>query len=342
MIIMQNFCVSREILLPEKRGAGLICALPPEPEILPAMTLLTPANPTPDARLPAGVCYGLAAALIWGAWPVVSAMGIQAESLTAGDLAALRFAVAGLILLPLVIRHGSGGLGWGKALVLAAGAGAPYVLVTAGGLAYAPAGQGGIIAPSCMLVFSTLGGWLLLGDRPPRRRLAGIAVILAGVLLIGGQNLLNTQPEQWKGQLMFAGGGLLWAGYTVASRAWGADPLQATALVSVISLALYLPAYLLFAEPRIFAAPLAEVAGQAVFQGLFAAVLALLCYSRAVAILGAGRGAVFATLVPAIALLLAWPLLGETPSLTDLAGAALVTAGMVTAVGLLPRRRAAA
>ena len=171
--------------------------------------------------------------------------------------------------------------------------------------------------------------------------LFGIAVILCGVLLIGGENLLSTQPEQWKGQLMFAGGGLLWAGYTVAARAWGADPLQATALVSVISLVIYLPFYLIFGEMRLLSAAQAEVAGQAVFQGLFAAVLALLCYSRAVAILGAGRGAVFATLVPAIALLLAWPLLGEVPGRTDLAGAALVTAGMITALGLLPSRKTA-
>jgi len=305
------------------------------------MSTLIPAAETAENRLPAAVAYGLVAALIWGAWPVVSALGIR-SSLAVADITALRFAVAGLILLPLVLRHGTGGLGWRRALVLALGAGAPYVLLAAGGLAYAPAGQGGIIAPSSMLVFSTLGGWLLLGDRPPRQRLAGVTVILAGVLLIGGESLLSTQPDQWKGQLMFAGGGLLWASYTVASRAWGADPLQATALVSVISLLLYLPLYLIFGEPQLFAAPLAEVAGQAVFQGLFAAVLALLCYSRAVALLGAGRGAIFATLVPAIALLLAWPLLGETPSTTDLAGAALVTLGMASALGLLPRRRATA
>ncbi|WP_422365405.1 DMT family transporter [Pelagibius sp.] len=294
------------------------------------------------SALPAAVVYGLTASLIWGAWPVVSALGIR-QSLAVADIAALRFLVAGLILLPLVIRNGTGnlgtgGLGWGRALFLSFGAGAPYVLVTAGGLSYAPAGQGGIIGPSFMLVFATLGGWLLLGDRPPRQRLIGIALMLTGVLLIGGQALGDYQAEQWKGHLMFACGGLLWASYTVALRAWGAEPLQATALVSVLSLLIYGPIYLLTAEPQLFTAPLGEIAGQAVFQGLVAAILALVCYSRAVALLGAGRGAVFVTLVPAIAVLLAYPLLGEVPSPTDLAGAALVTAGMITALGLLPGR----
>ncbi|NIA68606.1 DMT family transporter [Pelagibius litoralis] len=299
---------------------------------------MTDLSETQPSALPSAVLYGLTAALIWGAWPVISALGIR-QSLAVADIAALRFLVAGLILLPLVIRHGTGGLGWGRALFLSLGAGAPYVLVTASGLTYAPAGQGGIIGPSCMLVFATLGGWLLLGDRPPRQRLIGMVLMLTGVLLIGSQALGDYQGEQWKGHLLFATGGLLWASYTVALRAWGADPLQATALVSVLSLLIYGPIYLLIAEPQLFAAPLAEVAGQAVFQGLFAAILALICYSRAVALLGAGRGAVFVTLVPVVAVLLAYPLLGEVPSLTDLTGAAFVTAGMITALGLLPRSR---
>ena len=298
---------------------------------------MTDLSESQTSPLAAAVLYGLIASLIWGAWPVISAVGIR-QSLHVTDIAALRFLVAGLILLPLVIRNGTGGLGWRRALFLSLGAGAPYVLVSASGLAYAPAGQGGIIGPSCMLVFSTLGGWLLLGDRPPRQRLIGMAVMLAGVLLIGGQALGDYQAEQGKGHLLFAGGGLLWASYTVALRTWGADPLQATALVSVLSLLFYAPIYLFTAEPQLLNAPLAEVAGQAVFQGLFAAILALICYSRAVALLGAGRGAVFATLVPAIAVLLAYPLLGEVPGPADMAGAALVTAGMITALGLLPKK----
>ena len=66
------------------------------------------------SALPAAVLYGLTASLIWGAWPVVSALGIR-QSLAVADIAALRFLVAGLILLPLVIRNGTGGLGWRRA-----------------------------------------------------------------------------------------------------------------------------------------------------------------------------------------------------------------------------------
>ena len=70
------------------------------------------------------------------------------------------------------------------------------------------------------------------------------------------------------------------------------------------------------------------------FQGLVSAVVALLFYTRAVAILGAARGAVFAALTPSFSLLFAIPLLHEIPTRLQLAGVVFVTAGMVFALGL--------
>ena len=292
----------------------------------------SPAETEHDS-LSAGLLYGSLAALIWGAWPVVSRFGVQ-QSLTPYDITALRFGVTGLLLLPLVWRRGLGGVGWTGALVLAAGAGVPYVLVTVGGLALAPAGHAGVIVPSCMLTFSALGSWLFLGDRPGRTRLTGLAVIIAGVLLIGWEGLAGSGAAVWAGDLMFVAGGLFWAIYTVGSRYWSVEPLQATALVSVLSMVLYLPVYIAFSEPQIFIAPLSETLFQGLFQGLFAAVLALLLYTRAVALLGAGRGAVFAALVPGFAVLMAYPALGEVPSWRELLGVAVVSAGMIAALGL--------
>ena len=131
-----------------------------------------------DDTFTAGVACGLAAALIWGAWPVVSRLGVQ-QTLTPYDITALRFGVAGLILLPIVWRRGAAGLGWARAAVLACAAGIPYALTMMVGLSIAPAGHAGVITPSAMLVCSTLGGWLVLGDRPTPTRLAGLAVILS-------------------------------------------------------------------------------------------------------------------------------------------------------------------
>jgi drug/metabolite transporter (DMT)-like permease len=97
---------------------------------------------------------------------------------------------------------------------------------------------------------------------------------------------------------------------------------------------LYVPGYAWLAGADLVAAPWREIVIQAVFQGVLSAIVALLFYTRAVAILGAARGAVFAALVPTFSLLIAKPLLKETPTQLQLVGVLFVTAGMVFALGL--------
>ena len=253
-------------------------------------------------------------------------------TLTAWDVTALRFGAGGLILLPLFARRRLGTLKAWQALFLACGAGAPYVLLTAGGLAFAPAGHMGVLTPSCMLLSSTLGSALLLGDRLSRGRVAGVLAIFGGILLLGWDGLANHGELTWLGDLMFVVGGLCWASYTLASRALAVEPLQATAVVAVLSMLLYLPGYAWLSGGSLAAAPWREIVIQLVFQGVLSAVVALLFYTRAVAILGAARGAVFAALVPSFAMLIAIPLLHELPTHLQLLGVGLVTAGMLLAL----------
>lgn len=275
-----------------------------------------------------GVVYGVLAATIWGAWPVVSKLGVQ-QALSAWEVAALRFGVAGLALLPVAWR-GLEGVGWRTAGVLALGAGAPYTLLAVGGLSFAPASHAGVILPSCTMLFSFLGSWLFLGDRPTPARAAGVAVISAGVVLMGWSGLAaGAGPAVLVGDLMFAGGGLLFATYTVVARHRRVAPLQAAAAVSVVSLLLYAVPFLLFHAPRWSGAPTGRLLVQAIFQGLLAAVLALVLHTRAVAILGVARGALFPALVPGVAALLAYPALGEAPNAAQLAGLAIVSLGLL-------------
>lgn len=259
---------------------------------------------------------------------------MASAALDAWDVTALRFAVAGLLLLPLFARRGLRELRLPQALFLACGAGAPYVLLTAGGLAFAPAGHMGVITPSTMLLCSTLGSAWLLADRLTASRVLGVTSITLGLVALGWDGFANHGELTWLGDVMFLLGGLFWASYTIASRAWRVDPLHVTAVVGVLSMVLYLPGYFWISGTALTAAPWRDLVMQAVFQGVLSAVVALLLYTRAVAILGAARGAVFAALVPAFSLLIAIPLLRETPTPFQLAGVALVSLGMVLALGL--------
>jgi drug/metabolite transporter (DMT)-like permease len=93
-------------------------------------------SPTKTAYLQ-GAIYGLAAVCIWGAFIVVSRLGVR-TSLTPWDVAAIRFTVAGLLLLPYLAKKGPAldRLGWTGVAVIIAGCGAPMVLLVNVGLLF--------------------------------------------------------------------------------------------------------------------------------------------------------------------------------------------------------------
>jgi hypothetical protein len=66
--------------------------------------------------------------------------------------------VAGLLLLPVVIRRGLAldRLGWLGLVGIIVGTGAPYALVVAVGLRFAPAYDAGALNPGCMPLFVAL------------------------------------------------------------------------------------------------------------------------------------------------------------------------------------------
>src|SRR5580700_6960395 len=87
-----------------------------------------------------GSLYGIASVSMWAAWILAVRLGIK-TSLTPWDITAIRFGVAGMILLPYLLKKGFAidrlG-GWGVAAIMAGG-GAPMVLISYIGLLFAPA-----------------------------------------------------------------------------------------------------------------------------------------------------------------------------------------------------------
>jgi len=98
-----------------------------------------------------GAIYGLSAVCIWAAFIVVSRLGVS-TSLTPWDVAAIRFVVAGVCLLPYLLKRGLAldRLGWIGVAAIAIGCGAPMVLLVNAGLLVAPAAHGGALFPGVM------------------------------------------------------------------------------------------------------------------------------------------------------------------------------------------------
>jgi drug/metabolite transporter (DMT)-like permease len=282
-----------------------------------------------------GLAFGLLATVIWGGFLVVSRYGVGA-GLRVTDLAFLRYLTAGLILLPWLLRHSPyrlAGVGWRKGASLAFLAGPLFIIVGASGYRFAPLAHAAVIQLGMLTLVSMLFTALVLGERPTLKRLAGLAIVVAGLAVTAGPGLLRGSSTAWIGDLLFALAGSMWALFSVLQRRWGVAPLAATAVVSVLSAVVYAPVYLATEGLRIFGTISPTVLlVEIVAQGVLSGVVALFAFSRAVQDLGASRAALFPALSPGVAILLGIPVTGEVPSLIQLTGLAILTMGLVVAV----------
>jgi drug/metabolite transporter (DMT)-like permease len=187
---------------------------------------------------------GVLAMLMFSGNFIASRLGLQA-GLSVWDLVLLRYVVAGLLFLPVLLRVGRGGLSWPQMLALTALGGAPYHMLTVSSLVFAPASHGAVLNPASTTLFATLLAWLMLGSRPGLGMLGGIALMIAGLALIGGASLLETGEggRAWIGDLILLWTGLNWALYGVLLRRWGVPGLRGAAVIGALSL-LWIPPHL--------------------------------------------------------------------------------------------------
>ncbi len=276
-----------------------------------------------------GALYGLAAVCIWAAFIVVSRLGVR-TSLTPWDVAAIRFATAGVLLLPYLLRKGMAldRLGWTGVAAIAIGCGAPMVLLVNAGLLFAPAAHGGALFPGVMPLMVALLAAIILKEAFTPQKNLGLALIVLGALTIVWATGGTLGTRQNIGHVLFLGAGLAWAGYTVAMRHARLEGLHAAAIAAVASLVLYLPIYAVVSRGSVLQAPVADVALQAIVQGVLTAIVALMLYGRMVAILGATAGAAFVALTPATTALLGIPVLGEWPSVIDWIAITVISVGV--------------
>lgn len=277
----------------------------------------------------AGIACGAGAALFWAAGFVAARYGI-AIGFSPADIAIHRFAWAGLVFLPLVARHGLrdlAGVGWAKGVTLTVFGGPPLALLSYAGFLFVPLAHGGVIQPSCAALGGLALASLVLKEKLPIGRALGAAVIVAGLAVIGADALATIGTHGLVGDLAFVSAGLMFALFATLLRRWRIAPMRAVAVTSVVSLTGLPIHWLVFGFERMIGLGLAENLVQLVAQGIFAGAGATYLFTRSVVLLGAGRAAVFPSLVPGFTLLIGFLVLGEVPSLAQLAGFAIVLIG---------------
>lgn len=299
-----------------------------------------PINKPNTSEFLRGALYGLAAVGIWVSWIITVRLGIR-TSLAPLDITALRFGVAGLVLLPYLLKKGLavdrlGGLGLAAVLL---GGGAPMVLSSYGGLLFAPSAHAASFYTALIPLYVAIVGAVVLGEAFSAAKRIGLVLIIAGVLGIvwGAGATIGTRENI--GHAMFIGAGFLWAGYTVVMRKAGLGGLHVAAIAAVGSMIAFLPAYGVAVGTRLFDAPWQDIALQAFVHGFLVAIVSFVCIGRAVSILGASNGSAFAALAPVITGIVAIPILGEWPSSSDWIAMLLISGGVYIASGApLPAR----
>jgi drug/metabolite transporter (DMT)-like permease len=182
--------------------------------------------------------------------------------------------------------------------------------------------------------------WLLFGERIRPRQMLGVALALAGVVVLitrGDPAVLRALALR-PGDLWALTAAVSWALYSVLlrHRPAGMDQIGFLGVTFVVGLGALTPFYLwevsTGARMRFDAATVAVVG----YVAVFASILAWLFWNRAVAAVGAYRAGLSLYLNPVLGMLLAMIFLGERIERFQLAGMAGIVAGIWLATGQPP------
>lgn len=266
-----------------------------------------------------GLSQVLLSAIAFGAMAILARVA-YADGTSPATLLLLRFAIAGLVLLPWVrLRR----LPWPSgrpllALVLMGALG--YAGMSAcyfNALNYAAAGTVALLLylfPVIVLLLS-----VFLGERLTVLRLAALLLALAGLAVTIGLEF-SAQPL---GLLLGLGAALIYSLYILAGSRFtaGSDPLAAACVVTLSAAA----SYAVQVGWQGWAPP------QSAHGWLAIVMMALICTVAAVALflnglekIGATRASLVSTAEPVVTILLAWALLGEPVGLPQVMGGMLI------------------
>ncbi|MFB7238937.1 MULTISPECIES: DMT family transporter [unclassified Streptomyces] len=301
------------------------------------MSLITARRPTPvTTRKPApargagfGVLLALLATVVWSG-SFVAARALH-DTVPPVQAAFWRWIVAILAVTPfaaratwrqrhLIRRH----LGF-VALASLLGITVYNTLVNQAGLTTSAGNMGMIMAasPVVMALYERFGG-----ARLGARRVTGMVIACAGVLLLVGKGALPSRLGA--GDLWMFAAALSFASYSALLKRrpeglGGVVFLYATFLLGALML---LPVYAVDLAVHGGFEPTAGTVGPLVYVGVLSSAVAFFAWNKAVALVGAARAGVVYYLQPVCVALLSYALLGERLGLLGVACMALILGGV--------------
>ncbi|MEV0535414.1 DMT family transporter [Kitasatospora sp. NPDC050463] len=201
-----------------------------------------------------------------------------------------------------------------------------YMVVLNWGEKEVDAGTAAMLVGIGPVLIALLGGWLLREGLPPRL-LAGMAVALAGAVVVG-LSMSGGGGSSVRGIVLCLLAAVAYAAGVVSQKPAlrHASALQVTTFGCLIGAVACLPFAPQLVSDLAAAPPSATL--DVVYLGLFPTALAFTTWAYAVSRTTAARMGATTYSVPTLVVLMAWLLLGEAPAPLALAGGALCLAGV--------------
>jgi len=192
--------------------------------------------------------------------------------------------------------------------------------------------QAGVIS-AIMPLMVAAGAWLLLGERLSWQSGAGIGVSIIGVAILSSAGAAQeAAPMPALGNLLELGAMAAAAGSTLTVKHLSTryDPWFLTGLQAAVGVVFFAP--LAFASGTtgwLHASP--QAWGAVIYLGTFCSLGAFGLYNSALKLMPASRAALAINLIPAVALLSGWIMLGEALTPLQLGACALIVGAVVFA-----------
>lgn len=270
--------------------------------------------------------------IVWGSTFVVTKAA--AREIPPLTLAALRFLIASLVLLPIAFARGGFArlprpVPWGLLLLMALTGIAAFAVTFTYALVHGSATQGALIYAALPAAIAA-AAVVFLREKLSARRLAGIVLSIIGVaLLIAAGERDAGSPHPVLGALWMLGAVIAWTAYTVfAKRLADADHVVTIALVAAIGTAMLLPLSAMELADQSWSNPSASAWLSVLFLGIVASALAYIVYGWVLGELDASLVGVYTNLDPIAGVLIAILFFGETLHAGQVAGGLIAFAGM--------------
>lgn len=205
-----------------------------------------------------------------------------------------------------------------------------YFLLESNALKFTTSSQAGVIAASVPILV-TLGAWIFLSESINKTTIMGLIISLGGVFVLTmsqGGNSLAENPILGNFMeflaMIFAAANML----IIKKLSSRYNPLTLTAMQIVAGSIFFLPGLvkLIQMDQSLWTIRLLALV---IYMGVFVSLGAFGLYNWAMSRISASKASSYINLVPVVAILSGWIILGETLNLTQSFSAILVLAGVV-------------